>query len=224
MMDGLSDRVLPRLRLGRRQLMAVPAALMLGAAAAGPATAGLAGVLRVGDQRGGAKALMQAAGVLKDLPYSIEWVLFPAAAPLLEAMNAGAIDCGGVGDAPFAFARAAGMPVKAIAATRSSGESTAIVVPAGTPYQSFKDLKGKRIGTGKGSVGHFLVLAALERNGMTVRDVQLAFLQPADARAALASGSIDAWATWSQVHLHGGGAGRRPHPDGRARADERAEL
>jgi len=62
----------------------------------------------------------------------------------------------------------------------------------------FKDLKGKRIGTGKGSVGHFLVLAALEREGMTARDVQFAFLQPADARAALAAGSIDAWSTWSQ--------------------------
>jgi sulfonate transport system substrate-binding protein len=188
MTDGRRDAAW---KLSRRRLLMVPLASAI--AAASPA-----GALRVGDQRGGAKALMQAAGVLNDLPYKIEWVIFPAAAPLLEAMNADAIDTGGIGDAPFAFARAAGVPVKAIAATISSGASTAIVVPADAPFQDFRDLKGKRIGTGKGSVGHFLVLAALERNGMTARDIQLAFLQPADARAALAAGSIDAWSTWSQ--------------------------
>jgi sulfonate transport system substrate-binding protein len=176
--------------LTRRGLLALPALL---AVAASPT-----GVLRVGDQRGGAKAQMQAAGVLKDLPYTLEWVLFAAASPLLEAMNADAVDTGGVGDAPFAFARAAGMQVKAIAATRSTGASTAIVVAGDSPFHGLQDLKGKRIGTGKGSVGHFLVLAALEKNGMTAKDIQFAFLQPADARAALASGAIDAWSTWSQ--------------------------
>ena len=47
--------------------------------------------LRVGDQKGNSQAVMEAAGVLKDLPYKIEWKEFPAAAPLLEALGAGAI-------------------------------------------------------------------------------------------------------------------------------------
>ncbi len=51
-------------------------------------------VLRVGDQRGNARALMEAAGVLDGLPYRLEWSEFPAAAPLLEALNAKAIDAG----------------------------------------------------------------------------------------------------------------------------------
>ena len=29
--------------------------------------------LRVGDQKGNAQAVMEAAGVLKDVPYKIEW-------------------------------------------------------------------------------------------------------------------------------------------------------
>lgn len=29
--------------------------------------------LRVGDQKGGAQALMQAAGALADLPYQLDW-------------------------------------------------------------------------------------------------------------------------------------------------------
>src|SRR5437764_1369263 len=62
--------------------------------------------LKIGDQKGGSQAVMEAAGVLKDLPYRVEWRQFPAAAPLLEALNAGAIDSGFAGDAPppFAFA------------------------------------------------------------------------------------------------------------------------
>ena len=38
--------------------------------------------LRVGDKKGNSQAVMEAAGVLKDVPYKIEWKEFPAAAPL----------------------------------------------------------------------------------------------------------------------------------------------
>ena len=68
--------------------------------------------MRVGDQKGNSQAVMEAAGVLKDVPYKIEWKEFPAAAPLLEALGAGAIETGLVGDAPFTFAAAANVPVK----------------------------------------------------------------------------------------------------------------
>jgi sulfonate transport system substrate-binding protein len=153
-------------------------------------------VLRVGDQKGGAKSLMQASGALDGIEHLVDWTIFPAAAPLLEALNAGAIDCGGVGDAPFAFARAAGVRVKVIAATRSSGAATALLVPAGSTVRSFADLKGRTIGTGKGSVGHFLVVAAREHAGLAAGDINLAFLSPADAKAAFVSGAIDAWSTW----------------------------
>ncbi|WP_158931512.1 ABC transporter substrate-binding protein [Acidisphaera sp. S103] len=152
--------------------------------------------LRVGDQKGGAKSLMTASGVLAGIEHLIEWNIFAAAAPLLEALNAGAIDCGGVGDAPFAFARAAGIKAKVITATRSAGASTALLVPATSTARTFADLKGRTIGTGKGSVGHFLVLAAREKAGLSAGDIKLAFLSPADSKAAFVSGAIDAWSTW----------------------------
>jgi sulfonate transport system substrate-binding protein len=99
--------------------------------------------LRVGDQKGNSQAVMEAAGVLKDVPYRIEWKEFPAAAPLLEALGAGAIETGVVGDAPFTFAAAANVPVKAVAAIRQSQEGLAILVPRESKIQSFEDLKGK---------------------------------------------------------------------------------
>ena len=152
--------------------------------------------LRVGDQKGNAQAVMEAAGVLKDVPYRIEWKEFPAAAPLLEALSAGAIETGLVGDAPFTFAAASNVPVKAIAAIRQSQEGLAILVPDQSPIRSFEELRGKKIATGRGSIGHQLILAALEAKGWTLNDVQIVFLAPSDAKIAYSQGSVDAWSTW----------------------------
>ncbi|MDH2312948.1 ABC transporter substrate-binding protein [Methylobacterium brachiatum] len=153
-------------------------------------------VLRMGDQRGNARALMEAAGVLDGLPYRLEWSEFPAAAPLLEALNAGAIDAGGVGDAPFTFAAAAGAPVKAFMAFRNRQDGLAILVAPDSPIRSVADLKGKRVATNRGSIGHQVVLAALAEAGLPFDSVLFSFLPPADAKIALASGSVEAWATW----------------------------
>jgi sulfonate transport system substrate-binding protein len=152
--------------------------------------------LRVGDQKGNSQAVMEAAGVLRDVPYKIEWKEFPAAAPLLEALGAGAIETGLVGDAPFTFAAAANVPVKAIGAIRQSQEGLAILVPRESHIQAFEDLKGKKIATGRGSIGHQLILAALEAKGWSASDVQIVFLAPSDAKVAYTQGSVDAWSTW----------------------------
>jgi sulfonate transport system substrate-binding protein len=152
--------------------------------------------LKIGDQKGGSQAVMEAAGALKDLPYRVEWKQFPAAAPLLEALNAGAIDSGFAGDAPTTFAFAAGAPAKIIGANRSNPRATAIIVPKTSAVRTTADLKGKIIGTGRGSIGHYLILAALKAAGLTTADVKIAFLLPSDAKMALARGAVDAWSTW----------------------------
>lgn len=152
--------------------------------------------LRVGDQRGNARAVMQAAGVLDGVEGRYAWSEFPAAAPLVEALNAGAIDTGLVGDAPFTFGAAAGVPAKAIAATRQNQDGLAILVPKDSAVRSLQDLAGKRIATGRGSIGHQLVLAALEAAKLPADAVRLVFLLPADAKAAYSSGAVEAWSTW----------------------------
>ncbi|MGZ6016565.1 MAG: PhnD/SsuA/transferrin family substrate-binding protein, partial [Phenylobacterium sp.] len=122
-------------------------------------------VLKVGSQKGGTKALILASGVLAGAPYRVEWSEFPAAQHLLEAVGAGAVDLGAVGDAPFLFAFASGGKVRAVHASRSvtGGASTAILVPATSPIRSVADLKGKRVATGRGSIGHYLLLALIEK-------------------------------------------------------------
>lgn len=172
------------------------ALLIAGAFTARAALAADLPVLKVGDQALQTRGILEASGQLKDLPYQIEWFNFPAAQPLGEALNAGAVDVGGLGDAPLVFALAAGARVRAVAATRSHPVDLAIVVNAHSAITDVAGLKGKRIATTRGSIGHFLALAALKKANVPLSDVTLVFLAPADAKAALASGSVDAWSVW----------------------------
>jgi sulfonate transport system substrate-binding protein len=142
---------------------------------------------------------MLASHVLDGAPYRVEWSEFAAAAPLLEALGANAVDVGLVGDAPFFFAFANGARIHAVQAGKSSSEGGAVAILVGrnSPVHSVADLRGKRIATGRGSIGHYLVLRVLEKAGIPVTDVKLVFLGPADAKAAFASGAVDAWSTWA---------------------------
>ena len=176
--------------LARRALLTAAPLLLTRPARAAPP------VLRIGDQKGGAQPLMEAAGVLDALPYRLEWNQFPGAPMLMEALNAGAIDAGGIGDAPFASGIASAIPMRAVSATRSDGAVTALVVPGASPIRAVADLKGRTVATLKGQTGHFLVLAALRRAGLKGDDVRCVFIAPSEAKSAVAAGSVDAWATW----------------------------
>ncbi|WP_082115322.1 ABC transporter substrate-binding protein [Lentzea aerocolonigenes] len=153
-------------------------------------------VLKVGDQKGGAKALLTAAGLLNDFPYKIEWSTFTSGPPLLEAASAGAIDLGGVGNTPPIFAAAANAKIAAVAASKGEVEADAILVPENSPLRTVADLKGRNIAVAKGSSAHGQVLLTLRANGLTTKDVTLNFLQPSDAYGAFTQGKVDAWAVW----------------------------
>ncbi len=81
---------------------------------------------------------------------------------------------------------------------RSSGggAGTVLLVPKGSAVRTVGDLKGARVATGRGSIGHYLLLRLLERAGLAPSDVQIVFLSPGDAKAAFSSGAITAWVTW----------------------------
>jgi sulfonate transport system substrate-binding protein len=132
----------------------------------------------------------------KDLPYKIEWSEFPAAAPILEALNAGALDVGYTGDLAFLTVYATGAPIKAIGGTRADPRTQAILVRNDSPIKSISDLKGKRLAGSRGGWGQFLIDATLEKAGNKIDDATFAPLGPVDAKIALVAGSIDAWAVW----------------------------
>jgi sulfonate transport system substrate-binding protein len=162
-------------------------------------------VLKVGDQRGpgSVHALLAASGELKDAPYRIEWDNMPAASPLLEALSAGALDLGVTGVPPFAFAYGNGARIRAVVATEvvqpgpGAGRMIAILAPKDSPIHTVADLRGRRVATVKGSIGHDLVLKVLDRAGIDPKSVQFVYLNNGDAKAALSSKAVDAWSTWA---------------------------
>ena len=87
MKNDISDSAI-RMRLRKAGAALFGAAVTLAVAASAFAAEPV--TLRVGDQKGGNRSLLEIAGLAKDLPYRIEWSEFPAAAPILEALNAGA--------------------------------------------------------------------------------------------------------------------------------------
>ncbi|MHC8320854.1 ABC transporter substrate-binding protein [Pseudomonas sp. GB2N2] len=153
--------------------------------------------LLVANQKSSIKVLLEVSGELKDVPYEIQFSEFPAAAPLGEALNAGAVDIGALGDAPYVFALGAGAPIKVVSIIHAEGRyTTAILAPKDSALNNASDLKGKRIVTTRGSIGHFLAIKALRNAGLTTQDVQFIFLMPSESRILLDNGSADAWSTW----------------------------
>lgn len=177
----------------RRALQGVAAAIALPAFSIHAQTRPL---LKAGDQKGGLRALLEAANALDGVAYDIQWSEFAAAAPLAEALNANAVDLGPIGDAPLVFALAAGARVKAIGVSRSDSYGTAVLVRPDSPLKTAADLKGKSIATNRGSIGHYVALKGIIQAGLKPEEVTFRFLTPPDAKLALTQGSVDAWATW----------------------------
>jgi NitT/TauT family transport system substrate-binding protein len=63
--------------------------------------------------------------------------------------------------------------------------------------KSVKDLKGKKVAVEEGTVDHFLLVLALKRAGMSIKDVQLVPLETSKAAAAFAAGTVDATAVFA---------------------------
>ncbi len=159
------------------------------------------GQLRIGYQKSASLLTLQKAqGSLEKrlgaLGVGVKWVEFPAGPQLLEGLNVGAVDVGYVGEAPPIFAQAAGAQFVYIGNDPAAPEAEALIVPKDSPIRSVADLKGKKVALNKGSNVHYLLVKLLEKHGLQYSDIQVAFLPPADARAAFEKGAVDAWAIW----------------------------
>jgi sulfonate transport system substrate-binding protein len=152
--------------------------------------------LNVGDQKGGTEALLRAAGALDNLPYKIAFSTFTSGPPQIEAATAGKIDFAITGNTPPIFGAASNAKVKIVSAYDGGGFGDQILVHSGSPIQTVDDLRGKKVAVAKGSSAHGHTLVQLERAGLTPADVELVFLQPADALSAFTQRRVDVWAVW----------------------------
>jgi sulfonate transport system substrate-binding protein len=174
-----------------------PAAAASSAAPATVPLSDLAGLtLQIGDQKGGTESLLRAAGQLDDLPYQVQFSTFTSGPPQIEAATAGKIDFAITGNTPPIFGAAANAKVKVVSAYDGGGVGDEILVHADSPIKTISDLRGKSVAVGKGSSAHGHLLGQLDKAGLKPGDVNLVYLQPADALSAFSQHQADAWAIW----------------------------
>ncbi|HTH94334.1 MAG TPA: aliphatic sulfonate ABC transporter substrate-binding protein [Rhodocyclaceae bacterium] len=159
-------------------------------------------VVRIGYQKSSTLiALLKADGTLekklKPLGFEVSWNEFTSGLPLLEALNIGSIDFSAdVADTVPVFALAAGAKLVYVAQEAPSPKAQAILVPTDSPIRTVADLKGKKIAVTKAAGSHYLLISALNKAGLSFKDITPAYLTPADGRAAFERGAVDAWVTW----------------------------
>ena len=187
-------------QLSRRALLHAVAALPFVPARAGAAQM----TVRIGYQRNGALLIMkqqaQLDSVLAALGAAPAWTEFSSGPPMLEAMNANAIDVVATGDMPPIFAQAAGIAFRSVACQPSPGQTTAILVKQDSPIKTLADLRGRRVAFTKGSTAQNLVIRALRHAGLAYTDIKPINLAPADAAAAFRQRAVDAWAIWDPFY------------------------
>jgi len=125
----------------------------------------------------------------------VEERVFPKGIDIIPAIIAGEIDiAASAADAAIA-GRASGAPVYVVAGFAKGGAR--IVAQAGSAIKAVKDLKGKKVGVARGGAQELLLMAELEKAGLSWsdkpgKDVLIIYLAFADLNQALAARQIDA--------------------------------
>ena len=133
-------------------------------------------------------------GFFKAEGANVKLTWFPVYTDSLNAFAAGQVDanCQTWGDSMGPLAQ--GVKMKAVLVNDNSAGNDAMIAAPG--INSVKDLKGKRVATELGTVDHFLMLKALEANGMTEKDVQFTNIKVQDCPAAMIAKRVDAAVVW----------------------------
>jgi NitT/TauT family transport system substrate-binding protein len=125
----------------------------------------------------------------------IEERMFAKGVDIMPAVVAGAIDAAASAAEAAIAGRANGVAIYVVAGFAKGGAR--LVAGAGSGIKSVVELKGKRVGVTRGATHDLLLLAQLEKHGLTWserpgKDVQIVYLAYADLNQALAAKQIDA--------------------------------
>jgi len=204
--------------LSRRDLMAgglsIAGLSMAGLTACSPQKDGKSGdqsnlTLRVATYRGNPESFFAEAGVA-DPPYKLARSQFAGGNLIVEAINARALDFGGMSEIPPIFvAGHPGNQVRIVGALRSDVNNQVVLLPKGSPVQDFSELKGKRVGYVKATTSHYILLRLLNKAGLTWADITPVALSPQDGLAAFQSGALDAWIIYGVIVYQAREAGAR---------------
>jgi sulfonate transport system substrate-binding protein len=123
----------------------------------------------------------------------VEWNLSLGSNKALELLNSKSTDFGSTAGAAALIGKANGNPIKSVY-VYSKPEWTALVVRKDSTISKIEDLKGKKVAVTLGTDPYIFLLRALDKAGMSEKDIVLVPLQHPDGKNALEKGDVDAWA------------------------------
>lgn len=128
--------------------------------------------------------------------YTLDATRFTGSAQRAEAFAAGAIDLASSGSEGAIFAAAEGIPSTLIASlsreSMKGGFNTTFLALASSPINKVEDLKGKTVAVnGLSTTGELWLKTALERHGLTEKDVTVVPIAFPAMAQSLRSGRID---------------------------------
>lgn len=129
--------------------------------------------------------------------FRVEYSNFQSGHLVVEALNGGSLDYGGVSEIPPVFAAASTIQsFRQIAVTHGDVNNQVILVPKGSRIETLADLKGKRVGYIRATTAHYFLIRMLQSVGLGWDDITPVAIGVSDGAAAFSSGALDAWAIY----------------------------
>lgn len=128
---------------------------------------------------------------------TVVWQDFESGPPMNESLAADLTDIGVIGDVPTVRALGGATKMRLVGVPASGPNAYALLARAdNTDFNSYKDLKGKKIATVFGSTGHNFIKKLLEKAGLTFDDIEFVNIQASSAELILSNSTADAVAIW----------------------------
>ena len=182
--------------LSRRLFLGAGATSCLMLAGCGAGTAGRP-KLRVaitGRGETDTRLLFKAAGIRPE-SFDLAYSDFQSGHLVVEALNGGSLDYGGMSEIPPIFAAASTIQsFRQIAILHGDVNNQAVMVPKGSKARTIADLKGKRVGYVRATTSQYLLIRMLEEVGLDWHDITPVAMGVSDGAAAFSQGALDAWA------------------------------
>ncbi|WP_256869497.1 ABC transporter substrate-binding protein [Sphingobium lactosutens] len=170
--------------------------LLLAGCAAGKGGRPVLRVSVTGKGEGDTRLLFKAAGIRPE-GFDLAYSEFQSGHLVVEALNGGSLDYGGMSEIPPIFAAASTIQsFRQIAVAHGDVNNQVVLVPRGSKATSIAHLKGKRVGYVRATTSQYFLIRMLEEVGLTWDDIKPVAMGVSDGAAAFSQGALDGWAIY----------------------------
>ncbi|MDR3284034.1 MAG: NrtA/SsuA/CpmA family ABC transporter substrate-binding protein [Treponema sp.] len=117
---------------------------------------------------------------------------FQAGPEEIEALAARSLDFASLGAQPALQGIANKVGIHVVSGLLNASDANGLIVRTDSGINSIADLKGKKVGVPVGTTSHLTLIRQLEKNGLSVQDIELVNLAAGNIPASILTGAIPA--------------------------------